>query len=416
MVTSQRCPVVDFDHNSPAHSADPPASYRRLRESAPVAYTEAHDGYYVLSDYVAVMRAARDDATFSSQRNDIGGEGLSIVIPKTPVHFHIPIELDPPEFGPWRKLVNPLTSPLAVRGLQPLIDHYVTWFVDEIIEAGEADLAEVIAVPSIITVDWVGLPVADWQTYSRAHRAALSAVPGSPLYRRAVEEDFPFLAEQMRATIAQRREQPSEDLISYFLAQEVEGRAVTDDEVFSIIDLIVAGGVGTTASLVSNTVVWLYQHQDVRRRLIDDPDLMDHAVEEFLRFFSPTQALARTTTTPTQVSGCPIPAGSRVLMSWASANRDATVFEDPDVLDIDRWPNRHMAFGVGLHRCAGSHLGRAMAKTLLRQLLERLPDYVVDLDALEPYPHQGTNTGWQRIPATFTPGPRRGTVHPGGAT
>jgi len=133
---------------------------------------------------------------------------------------------------------------------------------------------------------------------------------------------------------------------------------------------------------------------------------MDKAIEEFLRYFSPTQALARTVTQDTEFEGCPMKKGDRVLLAWNSANRDAEQFENPDEVDIERWPNRHTAFGLGVHRCAGSHLGRSMAKELLSQILNRMGDYVVDLDALEAYPHQGTNTGWQRIPATFTPGPR----------
>ena len=102
-----RCPVVHFDHNSAEHSADPVASYRKLRSEAPVAWSDAHGGYWVLSGYKPVFEAARDDEVFSSERNSYGGEGLSVVIPKTPAPFHIPIEIDPPEFRKWRKLINP---------------------------------------------------------------------------------------------------------------------------------------------------------------------------------------------------------------------------------------------------------------------------------------------------------------------
>ncbi len=129
-------------------------------------------------------------------------------------------------------------------------------------------------------------------------------------------------------------------------------------------------------------------------------------MEEFLRYFSPTQALARTVTHDMEFAGCRMLQGDRVLLAWSSANRDPAQFENPDEVNIERWPNRHSAFGIGIHRCAGSHLGRAMARELLSQILNRMGDYVVNLDALEPYPHQGTNNGWKSIPATFTPGPR----------
>jgi cytochrome P450 len=403
-------PVVEFDHNSEAHSADPVGSYRALREKCPVAWTEAHGGYWVMSSYDAVFEAARDDEVFSSARNSYGGEGLTVVIPKTPMHLHIPIEIDPPEFRKYRKLINPITAPAAVERMHGLVTKYTTWFIDEVIESGECDLAQVIGVPSIVTVDWLGLPVSDWELYSEAHHSVLAAVPGSEQYERATKVLLPQLSEQMRAVIAARRAEPQEDMISYLVHQQVDGRPITDEEVFSMIELLLAGGVGTTASLVSQTLVWLYQHQDVRRDLQEHPEKLERAVEEFLRYFSPTQALARTVATESEFHGCPVHTGDRVLLAWASANRDASQFEDPDILNIERWPNRHTAFGVGVHRCAGSHLGRAMARELLQQVLERMPDYVVDLEQVEAYPHQGTNTGYQRIPARFTPGPRRGPV------
>lgn len=407
MTDTGRCPVVHFDHNSDEHSADPAGSYRALRETAPVAWSEAHGGYWVMSSYKAVFEAARDDGTFSSARNSYGGDGLSVVIPKTPMHFHIPIEIDPPEFRKWRKIINPITAPAAVERMQKMVVHYVTWFIDQIIEAGECDMAEVIGVPSIVTVDWLGLDVEDWTRYASAHHAALAAVPGSEKWKQAVEVDFPYLDEQMRETIAARRAEPTDDIISYLVQQTVDDRPVTDDEVFGMVELLLAGGVGTTASLVSNTVVWLYQHPEVRAELIGDLSLLDKAIEEFLRYFSPTQALARTVAEDKEdFLGCPMHKGDRVLLAWSSANRDPEQFENPDDVDIHRWPNRHTAFGLGVHRCAGSNLGRFMAKELLSQILTRMGDYVVDVDALEPYPHQGTNTGWQRIPATFTPGPR----------
>ena len=290
--------------------------------------------------------------------------------------------------------------------MEQVVKFYVTSFIDNIVEKGEADLTSVIGVPAIITVDWLGLPVEHWETYAFAFHALLVEVPGSEGWHRAVEVDLPHLEEVTREVIAQRRIEPEDDLISYLVRQEVDGRPVTDDEVFSMVDLLLSGGVGTTASLVSNTVVWLYQHQDVRRDLREHPEKLEKAVEEFLRYFSPTQALARTVTHDVEFEGCQMVKGDRVLLAWSSANRDPAQFENPDGVNIERWPNRHAAFGIGVHRCAGSHLGRAMARELLSQILNRMGDYAVNLDTLEPYPHQGTNNGWKSIPATFTPGPR----------
>ncbi|MEU8802971.1 cytochrome P450 [Spirillospora sp. NPDC048819] len=407
MSTPRRCPAIDFDHNSQAHADDTVGSYRAIRTSTPIAWTEAHQGYWVLSDYASVFEAARDDETFSSRRTPYGGEGLAVVIPKTPMHLHIPIELDPPEFRTFRKIVNRVTAPAAVERMRAKIDHYTTWFIDQVIETGECDFTDVIGVPAIVTVDWLGLDAEDWKRYSTAHRATLSGVPGSPEFQQAVEVDLPELSERMQRTITARREAPADDIISYLVQQEIDGRPITDEEVFAMTELLVAGGTGTTASLVSQALVWLYRHPDVRQTLIDHPEKLERAVEEFLRYFSPTQALARTVVQDRDFRGCPMKTGDRVLLAWASANRDESVFENADEIDIERWPNRHTSFGVGVHRCVGSHLGRAMSHALISQLLERMPDYTIDLDALERYPQQGTNVGFRSIPARFTPGPRR---------
>lgn len=408
MPDSHDRPVADFDHNSSAHSADPVAAYARLRAEAPVAWTEAHGGFWVLSDYDAVFAAARDDELFSSARSTHGGEGLSNVIPKAPVRLHIPVELDDPEHRSYRRILNPVTSPAAIGGLDPMIRRWTTWFIDQVIEDGACDLASVIGVPAVVTLDWLGLDVAEWRRYSKALHSVLADRAGSPAHTHAVEVDIPWMERQITAAIAERRARPRGDLISHLLGQEVDGAPITDDAAYSVIELLISGGVGTTASLVSQTLVHLARHPDQRQRLIDEPDLMPRAVEEFLRAFSPTQALARTVTRDVDFRGCPMRKGDRALLAWSSANRDPAQFGHPDEVDLDRWPNRHTAFGMGVHRCAGAHLGRAIARELLGQILARMPDYVIDESGLETYAHQGVNAGYQRIPAAFTPGTRLG--------
>jgi cytochrome P450 len=407
MSLADRCPIVDFDHNSQAHAEDPVDSYRRLRETTPVAWSEANGGYWILADYASLFDAARDDDLFSSQRSESGGEGLAVVIPKTPAHFHIPIEFDPPASRKYRKIMNLITSPAATERLGAMIEHYTTWFIDQYIEVGECDFTDVIGVPAIVTIDWLGLPTKEWKRFASAHQALLVAEPGGEQYRQMVEVDLPFISRQIEETIADRRREPKDDAISFLVSQAIDGVTLTDFEVFSMVDLLLAGGTTTTSALVSQSLVWLYQHPEVRERLISEPSMLERAIEEFLRCFSPTQALARTVSRDTEFHGCPMRAGDRALLSWASANRDAAQFENPDELDIERWPNRHTAFGIGTHRCAGSHIGRAMAHEMLHQILERMPDYSVDVAQLQRLPLQGVNMGYRKIPAKFTPGPRR---------
>lgn len=400
-------PVVEFDHNSVEHSADPVARYRALREKAPVAWTEAWGGYWVLSGYDAIFDAARDDEMFSSARSAHGGEGQEILIPKRPITEHFPIDLDPPASMPYRRIMNQLLSPSRVEEMRPMVERYTALFIDDIIESGEADFATLTGIPSIITIDWLSLPVEDWLRYSFAHRKVLSAPLGSPEYIKVTEEEIPALAEKVKEVIAERKRNPGDDPISFILSHEVGGRPINEEEVLNMVDLIISGGVGTVASLSGQALEWLSANPDVRQRLIDNPDLMQNAVEEFLRFFSPTQALARTVGKDAEFHGVKIKKGDRALLAWSSGNRDAAGgFENPDEIDIERLPNRHMSFGVGSHRCAGSHLGRLMARTILTQVLERMPDYKVDHANVVRYPRQGVNTGFDKLPATFTPGKR----------
>ena len=406
MTEDRVCPVVDFDHHTAAHAADPVGAYQRLREHGPVVWTEAYGGFFVLTNHETVFDAARDDDLFSSGRHE-GRDGLAIVIPEAPFAFHIPIEMDPPEFRSYREVLNKIISPRAMGEIQPTIDKFVTGFIDEIIETGEADLAFVAAVPAAVTVDWLGMDASEYKRYVDAMHTLIAEPPGSEQFIYARDVAVPWVEQTVRAHIAARREQPSDDATSALLAAEVNGAPMTDDEVYSMLELLITGGVSTTAALVTSALVWLSQHLDERQRLRDDPSLLPAAIEEFLRVFSPTQALARTVTRDTTFHGCPMQAGDRVLMSWASANRDPAQFDDPDELDLERRSNRHTAFGVGIHRCAGSHVARAMAVTTLGQILERLPDHTVDLDGLVTYPDQGLNTGYKSVPARFTPGERR---------
>lgn len=407
MTNEPRCPVTQFDHHSPEHTRDHVAIYKKLREQTPVAWSEAHGGFWVLSDYASVYEASRDDDMFSSGRHDeYGGPGLAVTIPKAPTQFHIPIEIDPPNSAPYRKLINKVTAPKAVEKLEPMIKHYVTGIVDSVIESGEADLAIVAGVPAMAVIDWLGLDPSEYQVYVDAMHTLVSAAPGSDEYRQATEVAVPRVEATVHEHIRHRRENPSDDITTYFIEAEVNGEPMTDDEIYSILELVISGGVGTTASLVTQSLVWLYENQDERRQLIENPDMLNVAIEEFLRVFSPTQALGRTIMEDSEFHGCPVRKGDRALLSWASANRDPEQFTDPDEVDITRWPNRHIAFGVGVHRCAGLYIAKALAREILTQVFERLGDYEVDMKNLVTYPDQGTNAGFHSIPVTFTPGKR----------
>jgi cytochrome P450 len=205
--------------------------------------------------------------------------------------------------------------------------------------------------------------------------------------------------------VQQRREEPADDVLTVLVRASLDGRPLTDQEIVELCMTIISGGFVTTTALTAHALLWLSQHRDERRRLTDDVTLLPAATEELLRIFSPAQSLARTVTRDVEIGGRTLRAGDRVLLSWAGANRDPEVFEEPDAVRLDRQPNRHAAFGFGIHRCIGNSFARAEFAAMLRQVLSRLPDYEVDVAATRPYPSVGVINGVISMPATFTPGP-----------
>jgi len=193
---------------------------------------------------------------------------------------------------------------------------------------------------------------------------------------------------------------------------DIEGRRLTDDEVTSILITTLGGGIDTTTALIANALVYLHHHPEHRGRLARDESFVTSFCEEMLRYYSPVQGFARTVTTDTDLGGCALRRGDRVFLSWAAANHDPLVFDRPEEIIPERFPNRHTSFGVGAHRCVGSTLARAEFGVVLREVLLRMPDYSL-ADGAVRYSNIGTANGWHRLPARFTPGRRVGAPAPG---
>ncbi|MCM2391905.1 cytochrome P450/oxidoreductase [Streptomyces albipurpureus] len=399
---------IDFDHHSDAANADPVAYYAGFRERCPVGRSAAHDGFHYTTRYADVARIARDDATFSSARSDHGGQGVGIVIPKGPGLEQYPIELDPPRATAYRQLINPLLTPEAIEQLVPMIERHAARVVDDFIELGSCDLVRDLTnpLPAAVTLDWLGFPEEDWAKLAGPIHDIFAAPAGS---ERAVRgaAGLAYMDQRIRELVAERRLAPRSDAVSTLVAgRRADGGEFGEDELVSVIGLLIAGGVDTTTSLTGSTLVHLASHPEQRQRLIDSPDLLDGATEEFLRAFAPSQSMARTVTEDVEVGGCPMRAGDRVLIPWVAANHDPAVFPDPEQVRLDRDASRHLSFGIGSHRCAGAHLARAMFRAMMTQVLTRLPDYRVIEEGLVPYPTRGNQSGWDAAPAVFTPGPR----------
>ncbi|HKD65729.1 MAG TPA: cytochrome P450 [Candidatus Binataceae bacterium] len=407
--------VIDFDHHSKQYASrvfdDPTGFFQQMHREHPVAWTEKHGGFWVISRYEDVKRVSEDDATFSS-RNDLptAGEAFSgITIPGNRARS-TPIEMDPPEFFDYRRLLNRWFAPAAVERLKPKVLEFTSWCLDRHIESGKIDLVLDLAspVPAMMTLHVLGIPLQHWHLYADTSHAVVYTPPDSPSKRKALEGDM-----MMRGTfvevIKERRRKPGDDIISHLINARIDGHPIPDPTLIEICSLIVHGGVDTTTSLLANTFEYLERTPADRKRLIDDPSLIFCAGEEFLRYYCPVQMLARTATRDVELCGQRIRAGERIGLWWAAANHDAAAFEHPEKIILDRFPNRHSAFGLGIHRCLGSNFARAQYAIVLEEVLRRMPDYRLIRDRAEHYESIGTVNGYVKMPAAFTPAKRRGT-------
>lgn len=363
-----------FEVRSGESWRDPWASYALLRETDPVQ--DAGD-FWVLSRFADVYDAARDTATFSSARGLTLTDGeaeLDLVRDFQPM-----VMLDPPDHTEFRRMVGRGFTPRQVEHLEPLVRDFVRARVEVLAEQGNGDVVHELLkpLPSLVVAHYLGVPDEDRPRFDVWTDAIVAATSrGNPLAGAdAAAEMFGYFAH----LIEQRRAAPGDDTISQLC------RAGDDVSVLRMLGFaftMVAGGNDTTTGLLGVTLQLLTDHPEQRRQLLDDPALVPDAVEEFLRLSSPVQGLARTTTREVEVGGGRIPAGARVLLLYAAANRDPREFgDDADELDVTRAPRRILTFGHGAHHCLGAAAARLAGRVVLEELLTRLPQFTVDAAA-----------------------------------
>ena len=275
--------------------------------------------------------------------------------------------MDPPEWNIFRRILNPLFAPPAIERMKPELLEFTTRSLDKRIESGTIDFVLDLAnpVPAQAVLAFLGLPLEDWEHYAEPAHEVVYTRPGTPEFTKAVEGQA-WMFEAVAQAVADRRANPRDDNLSSIITTKIEGRTLGDEEIVSLLGTIINGGVDTTTSLIANALEYLDSHRDVRARLVDHPELIPGATEEFLRYFSPVQAFARTVAQDTDLDGQQLERGDRVLMCFGSANRDEAEFPDADTFVVDREPNRHVAFGLGKHRCIGSTLARGRVRDRAR--------------------------------------------------
>jgi cytochrome P450 len=205
------------------------------------------------------------------------------------------------------------------------------------------------------------------------------------------------------------RENPRPGLVNALVQLRIDGEPAPDIELFGMLGLIIGGGFDTTTALTAHALEWLSENPAQREHLSREREwLVDAATEEFLRYFTPAPGDGRTISADLEVSGTEFKEGERLWLSWAMANRDPSVFAEPNRIILDRKGNRHFSFGLGIHRCAGSNVARTVFKSMLTAVLDRMPDYRCEPVGTVHYDTIGVIQGMRHLPATFTPGGRVG--------
>jgi cytochrome P450 len=410
--------VVDFDHHSDEFNLNEVAINAELRRKCPVAWNENYGGFWFLTSYDAVSQAARDGDGFAHKYDPDAVDGVDyqgeMGVPRPEGQPALGIgEVDGPYHQALRHALAPFFSPGAVQRMRPFMEQSAHWFLDQRIGDGQMDLVLDYAspVPAILTMKLMGLPYENWHLYANLFHSVMAVPQDSPEYAKAIAE-VPAMMQGVLEFAAIRRAEARDDLTSFLIQFEFDGKRLDDAQLLNILWNLIAGGVDTTTSQTALTLLHLGTHPELRRQLIEHPELHRTATDEFLRYFSVNQQLSRTVTRDVVLGGQHLRRNDRVIISWLAANHDEQEFERPDQIVLDRAPNRHVAFGLGPHRCIGSHLARLMSEVMVRAVLDRIPDYQVNLGGVHQYLGNPSMTGLAELPVTFTPGVSRGTSQP----
>jgi cholest-4-en-3-one 26-monooxygenase len=398
----------DIDILDPRFYDDPWEAYRWLRANAPL-WWDARNEMWVVSRHEDVSHISRHQELYSAAQG---------VRPKVASPMSI-ISMDDPEHTRQRRLVNKGFTPRMVRQLADHIRELSHEIIDEIAERGECDFVEdfAIHVPLIVIAELMGLDPDQRQKLYRWSDAMMAGDghldPEDPVLVAAAEAGGEF-AMTCVELIEQRRADGTTDDIIGILTQAFDEGALSQgggrtedelshDELIMFLILLVVAGNETTRNALSGGLVAFTRFPAEHRKLLDDPGLIDLAVDEIVRYVSPVMSFMRTVTEDHTYNGVDLQAGDRVFMLYQSANRDEAVFDDPDAFRIDRNPNPHLGFGIGTHYCLGANLARAEIGVVFTELFARLRDIrAVDPDTIA----RGDSSlvlALNRLPAVFTP-------------
>ena len=375
--------MADFNPLDPRLRTSPYDVYRELRLEAPVFWQPMMQTW-VLTRYNDNLAVLRDHAAFSSERtrarNALVQQLESYRLSSGPLGTTpTMLSIDPPAHTRMRHLVNKAFTPRVIERIRPHIAEIADQLLDVLPEPGELDVVRDLAIPlpMIVIAEVLGVPLSDRERF-KAWSSVIASSLGGPFQPPDVLERARVasneIADYFRVQIAHRRKAPRDDLLSALCAAEEQGDLLSEDELIATCILLLVAGNETTTNLIGNGMLALLDHPDERRRLQADPSLIETAVDEMLRYEGSVQMTSRIVDHDLEFRGHRFEEGQVVLVMLAAANRDPGQFPDPDRFDVARRPNRHLAFGQGIHYCLGAPLAVAEAQVAFETLLRRLPE------------------------------------------
>lgn len=400
----ERAPAADWDPLSPGDETDPTSVHARLRREQPVAKTERWGGFWTLTRFDDVTAAARDVDTFTSARKTTIPDSTGPTRAPRP-----PLETDPPRHDEYRTVLNRYFAPRRIRALEPTIRRIARELIGDAIVAGVSEVAETItfAMPAQVLCAFLGIPEEHGaQIKSWANQVLRAAKEGDTETHKTVNDLIYGYVERLVAARRERLLNPDEDIVSGLITEQVGGEHLSDAQIVDVLRLIVQAGHGTTTNALGSMFHFLATRPEYQTLLREEPHRITAAIEEILRLWTPARLLARTSTRDVQLHGRTIADGDKVALMWASANRDETQFPDADTFDLERRPNRHVAFGHGIHTCLGAPLARAELRIACEEILA-LTESIEIGGPVEwaGWPHIGPSVLHLRMtPATREPG------------
>ena len=394
--------AIEFDHHSPEFRDHCPEAVAQLHATGePLGWSDAHGGYWAVYGYDAIYDAVQDPELFSSAHSASVPKGVPRPAYDDPL---IPIDIDGPLVHEYRRVVLAWFSPGGAKAMEPRIRALTTEFIDAFIERGQCDVAHelLLPLPARLILEGLGFDPERWSEWIEwIHSVVHDRTEQPDKAVAATENIFGNIAVEME----RRRGALGDDLLSDILRARFDGEPFSDQQVMSYVFLLLLGGMDTTAGLTGNALVELDRNRALRQALIDDPSLLPQATEEFLRRESPSYGLYRTVTRDALFHGQQLRKGDRAMLMFPAAGLDPSAFDHPEEIDLTRTANRHMAFGLGPHRCLGSHHARVMFQVMVGEILRRMPDYELDGPFVR-FEDAGDVYAVRELPVRFTPGPR----------